>query len=94
DLDHQGQGQMKITKWVRFDTPSEGQGSAVVEKWTTGRGSGPVGRRRRPPVIDLIRMRPDLKVRVQRSDRPQPMDGGYQLTSVSPPTALPVLPAL
>ncbi|MGW5434267.1 SpvB/TcaC N-terminal domain-containing protein [Streptomyces sp. NPDC004059] len=22
---------MKITKWVRFDTPSEGQGSAVVE---------------------------------------------------------------
>jgi hypothetical protein len=23
----EGQGQMKITKWVRFDTPSEGQDS-------------------------------------------------------------------
>ncbi|WP_199836865.1 SMI1/KNR4 family protein [Streptomyces sp. CB01373] len=31
DLDHQGQSQTKITKWVTFDPPSEGQRSAVVE---------------------------------------------------------------
>ncbi|MEU5306990.1 hypothetical protein ACH4YO_42185, partial [Streptomyces noursei] len=32
DLDHQGQSQTKITKWVTFDPPSEGHRSAVVEK--------------------------------------------------------------
>ncbi|MEV6409828.1 hypothetical protein AB0M58_44210, partial [Streptomyces bobili] len=31
DLDHQGQSQTKITKWVTFDPPAEGQRSAVVE---------------------------------------------------------------
>ncbi|MEU5307083.1 hypothetical protein ACH4YO_42590, partial [Streptomyces noursei] len=31
DLDHQGQSQTKITKWVTFDPPSEGHRSAVFE---------------------------------------------------------------
>lgn len=31
-LDHQGQSQTKITKWVTFDPPSEGQRSAVIER--------------------------------------------------------------
>ncbi|KOV67453.1 hypothetical protein ADL00_15690, partial [Streptomyces sp. AS58] len=35
DLDHQGQSQTKITKWVTFDPPSEGQRSAVAESKTT-----------------------------------------------------------
>ncbi|MEU6011731.1 hypothetical protein, partial [Streptomyces sp. NPDC047453] len=39
DLDHQGQSQTKITKWVTFDPPSEGQRSAVVENGSA-RGAG------------------------------------------------------
>ncbi|MFK0224061.1 hypothetical protein ACIQWN_38550 [Streptomyces vinaceus] len=38
DLDHQGQSQMKITKWVTFDTPSEGPRSAVADNELGARG--------------------------------------------------------
>ncbi|MER5928474.1 VOC family protein, partial [Streptomyces mirabilis] len=56
DLDHQGQSQTKITKWVTFDPPSEGQRSAVVEK---------------DPLIDPVGQGPAIWFQQMDRARPQ-----------------------
>ncbi|MFB6775776.1 hypothetical protein, partial [Streptomyces sp. NPDC056337] len=72
DLDQQGQSQTKITKWVTFDTPSEGQGSAVAERSATNvlpvvPAARAVGARRTLPTA-LETRRGAMKERARAAD--------------------------